>query len=206
MLVGYVRVSTADDRQSTDLQRDALLSAGVDERNLFEDRSSGSRDDRPGLKACLEYVRPGDALVVWKLDRLGRSLAHLIQIIAGLRKRHVGFKCITEAIDTTTAMGEFQFHVFGALAQYERSLIQERVNAGLAAARRRGRRGGRPRRLDSERTEAALALIGNGMTVSAAARSVGVPRSTLVDSLRRAETANAMIGEKENQAAMQVCA
>jgi DNA invertase Pin-like site-specific DNA recombinase len=206
MLVGYVRVSTADDRQNTDLQRDALLSAGVDERNLFEDRSSGSRDNRPGLKACLEYVRPGDALVVWKLDRLGRSLPHLIQIVTGLRKRQVGFKCITEAIDTTTAMGEFQFHVFGALAQYERSLIQERVNAGLAAARRRGRKGGRPRRLDSERTEAALALIANGMTVSAAARSVGVPRSTLVDSLRRTEAIDPKIGEKENQAAIQVCA
>ena len=86
MLVGYVRVSTADDRQSTDLQRDALLSAGVDERNMFEDRSSGSRDDRPGLKACLEYVRPGDVLAVWKLDRLGRSLPHLIQIVTGLRE------------------------------------------------------------------------------------------------------------------------
>jgi DNA invertase Pin-like site-specific DNA recombinase len=188
MLVGYVRVSTADDRQSTDLQRDALLSAGVDERNMFEDRSSGSRDDRPGLKACLEYVRPGDVLVVWKLDRLGRSLPHLIQIVTELRERGVGFKCVTEAIDTTTAMGEFQFHVFGALAQYERSLIRERVNAGLAAARRRGRVGGRPRRLDAERTEAAMSLIANGMTLSAAARSVGVPRSTLVDSLRRAET------------------
>jgi len=205
MLVGYVRVSTADDRQSTDLQRDALLSAGIDERNMFEDRSSGSRDDRPGLKACLEYMRPGDALVVWKLDRLGRSLPHLIQIVTELRDRQVGFKCVTEAIDTTTAMGEFQFHVFGALAQYERALIRERVNAGLASARRRGRIGGRPRRLDLERTDAALALIANGMTVSAAARSVGVPRSTLVDTLGRTEIDSAK-KNAENQTVMHACA
>src|SRR4051812_47639286 len=114
MLVGYMRVSSADDRQSTDLQHDALLTAGVDERHLFEDRASGSRDDRPGLKKCLDYLKTGDVLVVWKLDRLGRSLAHLIQIVTGLRDRGVGFKSVTEAIDTTTAMGEFQFHVFGA--------------------------------------------------------------------------------------------
>jgi DNA invertase Pin-like site-specific DNA recombinase len=111
---------------------------------------------------------------------------------------------VTEAIDTTTAMGEFQFHVFGALAQYERALIRERVNAGLAAARRRGRVGGRPRRLDAERTEAALSLIANGMTLSAAARSVGVPRSTLVDSLRRVESVDAPV--HENQTAVHACA
>jgi DNA invertase Pin-like site-specific DNA recombinase len=185
MLVGYMRVSSTDDRQSTDLQRDALLAAGVDERHLFEDRASGARDDRPGLKQCLDYLKAGDVLVVWKLDRLGRSLAHLIQIVTGLRERDVELKSVTEAIDTTTAMGEFQFHVFGALAQYERSLIRERVNAGLEAAKRRGRRGGRPRKLDDEKIEAARALLANGMTLSAAARSVGVPRSTLVDSLNR---------------------
>ena len=191
MLVGYVRVSSTDDRQSTDLQHDALLSVGVDQRNMYEDRASGARDDRPGLKACLDYLHAGDVLVVWKLDRLGRSLAHLIAIINLLRDRRIGLKSVTEAIDTTTAMGEFLFHIFGALAQYERSLIRERVNAGLAAALRRGRKGGRPRRLDGERTGAALALIAGGMTISAAARSVGVPRSTLVDSLKRAETLNA---------------
>ena len=185
MLVGYVRVSSSDDRQSTDLQRDALLAAGIDARNIHEDRASGARDDRPGLAACLQYLRPGDILVVWKLDRLGRSLPHLIDIVTDLRQRGIGFRSLTEVIDTTTAMGEFLFHVFGALAQYERSLIRERVLAGLLAAKRRGRVGGRPRRLDAERIEAAQALLQTGLSVSAAARAVGVPRSTLVDSLSR---------------------
>jgi DNA invertase Pin-like site-specific DNA recombinase len=193
MLVGYVRVSTADDRQSTDLQRDALLAAGVDVRNIHEDRASGSRDDRPGLASCIEYLRPGDVLVVWKLDRLGRSLPHLIDIVNDLRQRGIGFRSLTEVIDTTTAMGEFLFHVFGALAQYERSLIRERVLAGLLAAKRRGRVGGRPRRLDAERIEAAQSLLLTGMTVSAVARTVGVPRSTLVDSLHRSMPAESAI-------------
>lgn len=201
MLVGYVRVSSSDDRQSTDLQRDALLSAGVDQRNIHEDRASGARDDRPGLKACLEFLRPGDVLVVWKLDRLGRSLPHLIDIVGDLRQRGVGFRSLTEAIDSTTAMGEFLFHVFGALAQYERSLIRERVLAGLAAAKRRGRVGGRPRKLDEERVGAAQALLQTGMSVSAAARSVGVARSTLVDSLGRVptgDTVNASLAATNN--------
>ncbi len=188
MLVGYARVSTTDDRQSTDLQRDALVAAGVDPRHIHEDRASGARDDRPGLKACIEFLREGDVLVVWKLDRLGRSLGHLIEIVTGLKERGVGFRSLTESVDTTTAMGELLFHIFGALAQYERSLIRERVLAGLAAARRRGRRGGRPRRLDMERVAAARALLTSGLTVSAAARSIGVPRSTLVDSLARDPT------------------
>jgi DNA invertase Pin-like site-specific DNA recombinase len=192
MLVGYVRVSTADDRQTTDLQRDALLATGVDARNIHEDRASGARDDRPGLASCIEYLRPGDVLVVWKLDRLGRSLPHLIDIVNDLRQRGIGFRSLTEVIDTTTAMGEFLFHVFGALAQYERSLIRERVLAGLMAAKRRGRVGGRPRKLDDERIEAAQALLQTGMTVSAAARSVGVARSTLVDSLSRSLPSDSM--------------
>lgn len=187
MMVGYVRVSSVDDRQSTDLQRDALRAAGVDERHLFEDRASGARDDRPGLKECLEFVREGDVLVVWKLDRLGRSLAHLISIITALKKKGVGFRSLTEAVDTTTAMGKFTFNLFGALAEYERSLIQERVNAGLAAARRRGRRGGRPRRMDADKIALAAKLLAESdrATVSEVARLVGVPRSTLVDSLSR---------------------
>lgn len=187
MLLGYVRVSTTDDRQSTDLQRDALVAAGVDLRHVYEDRASGARDNRPGLAACLAFVKAGDVLIVWKLDRLGRSLPHLIDVMTGLRERGVGFRSLTESLDTTTAMGEFLFHVFGALAQYERALIRERVKAGLDAARTRGRRGGRPRRLDAERIGAARALLAGGMTPSAAARSLGVPRSTLVDSLLRAE-------------------
>lgn len=186
MLVGYVRISTADDRQTTDLQRDALRAAGVDERNIHEDRASGARDDRPGLKACLEYLREGDVLVVWKLDRLGRSLSNLMSIVEDFRQRQIGLRSLTESIDTTTPMGELLFHIFGALAQYERSLIRERIMAGLESAQRRGRRGGRPRRLDTEKLHAARLLLANpGASVSAVARSIGVSRSTLVDSLRR---------------------
>lgn len=189
MQVGYIRVSSAGDRQNTELQRDALLAAGVDERHLYEDRASGARDDRPGLKECLEFLRPSDVLVVWKLDRLGRSLAHLIAIIRQLKERDVGFRSLTEAIDTTTSMGEFVFNLFGSLAQYERALIQERVNAGLAAAKRRGRRGGRPRKLDQAKIELATKLLSAGeASVSEVARLIGVPRSTLVDSLRRETT------------------
>jgi DNA invertase Pin-like site-specific DNA recombinase len=186
MLVGYTRVSTADERQSTDLQRDALRDAGVDERHVYEDKASGGRDDRPGLKACLEYLTSGDVLVVWRLDRLGRSLPHLVGIVADLRARGVGLRSLSETIDTTTATGELVFHLFASLAQYERALIRERVVAGLEAARRRGRRGGRPRRLDAERVAAARAMLAEGRSLAAAARVMGVPRSTLADALRRA--------------------
>lgn len=150
MLVGYCRVSMADDRQTTDLQRDALVAAGVDRRNIYEDRVSGAKDDRPGLKACLDYLTEGDILIVWRLDRLGRSLPHLIEIVTDFKIRGIGFRSLNETIDTTTATGELLFHLFGALAQYERALIRERVIAGLRAAQRRGRRGGRPRALDQE--------------------------------------------------------
>ncbi|EPN27874.1 resolvase [Pseudomonas syringae pv. actinidiae ICMP 19070] len=139
MLVGYMRVSSDSDRQNTDLQRDALLSAGIDARHLFEDYASGTKDNRTGLAQALQFVRPGDVLVVWKLDRLGRSLSHLLSIVTSLRDKQVAFRSLTEGMDTTTASGELLFHVFGALAQYERALIQERVVAGLAAAPRRGR-------------------------------------------------------------------
>jgi DNA invertase Pin-like site-specific DNA recombinase len=145
MLVGYMRVSSEGDRQVLDLQRDALLAAGVDERHLFEDHASGSRGDRAGLAKALAFIRRGDCLVVWKLDRLGRSLSHLLATVNELKERGIGFCSLTEQMDTTTPQGEFLFHVFGALAQFERSLTQERVKAGLAAARRRGRRGGRDR-------------------------------------------------------------
>jgi DNA invertase Pin-like site-specific DNA recombinase len=140
MLVGYMRVSSDGDRQVLDLQRDALLNAGVDERHLFEDHASGSRDNRAGLTKALAFLRPGDCLVVWKLDRLGRSLSHLLATVNGLKDRGIAFRSLTERMDTTTPQGAFLFHVFGALAQFERSLTQERVRAGLAAARRRGRR------------------------------------------------------------------
>ena len=185
MLVGYLRVSSDSDRQSTDLQRDALLAAGVDARHLFEDKASGARDDRPGLRACLEYLRAGDTLVVWKLDRLGRSLPHLLQIITALREKGVEFRSLTEQMDTTTPHGELLFHLFGALAQYELALTRERVQAGLAAARRRGRHGGRPRALDSEKLAAVIAALNADASKAAVCRTFGIPRSTLNDTLTR---------------------
>src|SRR5271168_3039519 len=185
MLVGYMRVSTDGDRQVLDLQRDALLQAGVDERHLFEDHASGSRGDRAGLAKALAFVRPGDCLVVWKLDRLGRSLSHLLATVNELRNRQVAFRSLTEQMDTTTPQGEFLFHVFGALAQFERSLTQERVRAGLAAARRRGRRGGRPVAIDPEKLTAVVAALDSGATKAAACRTFGIKRSTLIDSLDR---------------------
>jgi len=139
MLIGYMRISSDSDRQSTDLQRDALLAVGIDARHLFEDHASGAKGDRTGLARALAFVRPGDVLVVWKLDRLGRSLSHLLAIVNSLKDKQVAFRSLTEDMDTTTPSGELLFHVFGALAQYERALIRERVVAGLGAAKRRGR-------------------------------------------------------------------
>jgi len=185
MLVGYMRVSSADDRQSNDLQRDALIAAGVDERHLHADKASGARDDRPGLKACLADLRAGDCLVVWKLDRLGRSLPNLLSIIADLKKKGVAFRSLTEQMDTTTPHGELLFSVFGALAQYERALTRERVMAGLAAAKRRGRRGGRPLSIDSEKLEQIVAALENGASKASVCRTFKVPRSTLIDTLQR---------------------
>jgi DNA invertase Pin-like site-specific DNA recombinase len=185
MLVGYMRVSTDGDRQVLDLQRDALLAAGVDERHLFEDRTSGSRGDRAGLNRALAFLRPGDCLVVWKLDRLGRSLSHLMTTVTDFRARGIGFRSLTEQMDTTTPQGEFLFQIFGALAQFERALIQERVQAGLAAARRRGRRGGRPVAVDAEKLSAVVAALDSGATKAAVCRTFGIKRSTLLDSLAR---------------------
>jgi DNA invertase Pin-like site-specific DNA recombinase len=185
MLVGYMRVSTDGDRQVLDLQRDALIAAGVDERHLFEDRLSGSRADRAGLAKALAFVRAGDCLVVWKLDRLGRSLPHLLTTVTGLKERGIAFRSLTEQMDTTTPQGELLFHVFGALAQFERSLTQERVRAGVAAARRRGRRGGRPTMIDAEKLATITTALDAGATKAAVCRSFGIKRSTLIDSLAR---------------------
>lgn len=185
MLIGYVRISTDGDRQSTDLQRDALLAAGLDACHIYSDRLSGSRDDRPGLKACLEYLNAGDTLVVWKLDRLGRSLSHLLALVTDLKERGVGFQSLTEGMDTTTPQGKLLFSVFGALAEFERALIRERVTAGLAAAARRGRRGGRPPALGPEKTEQIITALDGGASQASVCRSFGVARSTLIDTLRR---------------------
>src|SRR5262245_3331416 len=141
MLVGYMRVSSENDRQTTDLQHDAILAAGVDPRHVFEDKASGARDDRPGLQQALAYIRPGDCLVVWKLDRLGRSLSHLLHILTTLQAQGVAFRSLTEQMDTTTPHGAFLFSVFGALAQYKRALAKERIRAGLVDAQGSGRLG-----------------------------------------------------------------
>ncbi len=142
MLIGYARVSKNE--QNLDLQRDALLKAGCREKNIFTDKITGTKAERRGLTKALSYLRSGDTLVVWRLDRLGRSLKHLIETITKLQKQNIAFKSITENIDTSTATGQLVFHIFGALAEFERNLIRERTIAGLEAARARGRLGGRP--------------------------------------------------------------
>jgi DNA invertase Pin-like site-specific DNA recombinase len=195
MLIGYMRVSSNDERQSVALQRDALLAAGVDQRHLHQDRASGAGDDRPGLKSCLAELCKGDVLVVWKLDRLGRSLSHLIRIVEDLKLRGVAFRSLTEAIDTTNSHGAFLFNLFGTLAEYERALISERVNAGLAAARRRGRKGGRPPTIDTEKVEQILAALEAGASKASVCRTFKVPRSTLIDTLRRSGWTGAGKGE-----------
>ena len=142
-LVGYARVSTNE--QELALQIDALSAHGVTKENLFCDKLSGAREDRPGLGACLASLKPGDTLVVWRLDRLGRSMRHLVNMIEDLKEHGIGFRSISDGmIDTTSASGELVLNIFSALAQFERRLIRERTNAGLAAARSRGRKGGRP--------------------------------------------------------------
>jgi DNA invertase Pin-like site-specific DNA recombinase len=145
-LIGYMRVSKADGSQVLDLQKDALTAVGVSERHLYSDTASGKQDDRPGLAACLQALREGDTLVVWKLDRLGRSLRHLVNVVHDLTSRGIGLKVLTghgAAIDTTTPAGKLVFGIFASLAEFERDLISERTRAGLASARARGRKGGR---------------------------------------------------------------
>ncbi|WP_010301873.1 recombinase family protein [Candidatus Odyssella thessalonicensis] len=185
MLIGYMRVSSEGDRQTTDLQRDALLQAGVDPRHIFEDKASGAKDKRPGLQKALEFLQSGDCLIVWKLDRLGRSLTHLLDIITTLHKKGISFRSLTEQMDTTTPHGELLFSLFGALAQYERALTRERVIAGLESAKRRGRRGGRPRVIDDEKMEAILEALKGGTSKAAICRNFNVKRATLYDALGR---------------------
>jgi DNA invertase Pin-like site-specific DNA recombinase len=144
MLIGYARVST--DEQNLDLQRDALLKAGVAAKDIYTDKVTGTQSERPGLTQALSHLRAGDTLIVWRLDRLGRSLQHLIETVTALKEQGVAFKSLTENIDTSTATGNLVFQIFGALAEFERNLIKERTMAGLQAARARGRKGGRPRR------------------------------------------------------------
>jgi DNA invertase Pin-like site-specific DNA recombinase len=183
MLVGYMRVSKADGSQVTDLQRDALLAAGVDPRQLYEDAASGRRDDRPGLTACLKALREGDTLVVWKLDRLGRDLRHLVNAVHDLTTRGIGFRVLTGQgadIDTTSPNGKMAFGIFAALAEFERQLIVERTRAGLAAARARGRSGGRPYKMTAAKLRLAMAAMGRPETVvGALCAELGISRQTL---------------------------
>lgn len=183
MLIGYMRVSKADGSQSTDLQRDALLAAGVDPLKLYEDHASGKKDDRPQLAACLKGMNAGDTLLVWKLDRLGRDLRHLVNTVHNLTERGIGLKVLTgqgAAIDTTTASGKLVFGIFAALAEFERSLISERTVAGLASARARGRTGGRPYKMTPAKVRLAMAAMGHKETkVGALCTELGVTRQTL---------------------------
>lgn len=183
MLIGYMRVSKADGSQTTHLQWDALVLAGVDPKYLYEDQASGKREDRPGLTACLKALREGDTLAVWKLDRLGRDLRHLINTVHDLAARGVGLKVLTghgAAIDTTSAAGKLVFGIFAALAEFERELISERTVAGLASARARGRSGGRPFKMTPAKLRLAMASMGKPETkVAALCEELGVTRQTL---------------------------
>ena len=183
MNYGYARVSSKE--QNEQRQMIALTEFGIAKKNIYMDKQSGKNFDRPRYKRLVKKLRPGDLLVVWKLDRLGRSLSHLIRIVEDLKMRGVAFRSLTEAIDTTNSHGAFLFNLFGTLAEYERVLITERVNAGLAAARRRGRKGGRPPTIDTEKVEQILAALEAGASKASVCRTFKVPRSTLIDTLRR---------------------
>jgi DNA invertase Pin-like site-specific DNA recombinase len=178
-----MRVSKADGSQATDLQRDALTAAGVGPGQLYEDKASGKREDRPELLSCLKSLRAGDTLMVWKLDRLGRDLRHLVNIVHDLTERGIGLKVLTgqgAAIDTTTASGKLVFGIFAALAEFERELISERTLAGLASARARGRNGGRPYKMTAAKVRLAMASMGTPDTkVSDLCNELGITRQTL---------------------------
>lgn len=175
-LVGYGRVSTAD--QTADLQRDALAAAGCE--RTFTDTASGATTERPQLNAALDYLRDGDVLCVWRLDRLGRSLRHLVEVVNKLQDRGVGFRSLHECIDTTTPTGRLTFHLFAALAEFERDLIRERTMAGLTAARARGRKGGRKPSLSPKKVQVAQAMYAAGdSTVAEIAKVLGVSRATI---------------------------
>jgi DNA invertase Pin-like site-specific DNA recombinase len=175
MLIGYARVSTEE--QNLDLQTDALKKAGCE--RVFADKVSGAKSERKGLNAALEMLRPGDVLMVWRLDRLGRSLKHLIELIGELEQNGVGFRSLTENIDTTTTGGKLVFHLFGALAEFEKNLIRERTKAGLVAARARGRKGGRKPVMDEKKIRQAQALMVDSQnTITDICKTLGVGRTS----------------------------
>lgn len=185
MLIGYARVSTNE--QNLDLQRDALERAGCDK--VYVEQASGSRSsNRPELERTIEMLREGDTLVVWRLDRLGRSLKHLIELVAELEESGIGFRSLTESMDTTSNNGRLIFHIFGALAEFERNLIRERTQAGLAAARARGRKGGRPPALDDKNRERAVELYNKKeLSVGEICQTMKISRQTLYNYVREAK-------------------
>ena len=181
MLVGYARVSTDD--QNLDLQKDALHKANC--KRIFEEKRSGGTIQREELNRALDILRPGDTLVVWRLDRLGRSLRHLIEIINALEEKGIGFKSLTENIDTTTSTGKLIFHIFGALSEFERNLIKERTRAGLDAARSRGRKGGRPQALSSDKAKMAVSLYSEKKhPISSICKILNITKPTLYKYLK----------------------
>jgi DNA invertase Pin-like site-specific DNA recombinase len=184
MLIGYARVSTHE--QTLNLQRDALEKAGC--TKIYTDTASGAKAERKGLDEALAYVRKGDTLVVWRLDRLGRSLPHLITTMTSLEERGIGFKSLTENIDTTTSGGKLIFHIFSALAEFERNLIRERTTAGLTAARARGRTGGRPKVLTSRQLSIAQSLYDDPTnSIPEICRTLKISRPTLYRSIKTGE-------------------
>lgn len=178
-----MRVSKSDGSQNLDLQMDALVAEGVDKNRIYRDLASGRKDHRPGLEACLKALQPGNTLVIWKLDRLGRDLKHLVTLVDDLNSRNIGLKVLTGAgaqIDTSTANGKLVFGIFAALAEFERELIRERTRAGLAAARARGRKGGRPRKMDKATLMMAVkALEDKSITVQSVAKKLNMTTTTL---------------------------
>ena len=186
MLIGYARVSTDD--QNLDLQSDALTQAGCD--RILEDRISGSKSERPGLKEVLNYARTGDTIVVWRLDRLSRSLKDLIEMVTLLESKGIGLKSLQEAIDTSSSSGKLIFHIFGALAEFERNLIRERTHAGLQAARARGRKGGRPKSLDKDKQSLVVKLYEEKKhTVKQICQMMGISKPTLYKYIESAKLA-----------------
>jgi DNA invertase Pin-like site-specific DNA recombinase len=183
MLIGYARVSTQE--QTLNLQRDALEKAGC--TKIFTDTASGAKAEREGLEEALNYVRTGDTLVVWRLDRLGRSLPHLITTMTDLEKRGIGFKSLMENIDTTTSGGKLIFHIFGALAEFERNLISERTTAGLIAARARGRKGGRPKALTGKQLSIARDLYEKRHPIAEICQTLKISKMTLYRALKSSE-------------------
>jgi len=183
MLIGYARVSKSDGSQILDLQKDALISAGVEDTNIYDDFASGRFDHRIGLLACLKALREGDTLIVWKLDRLGRNLRHLVNLVDDLNKKNIGFKVLTGQganIDTTTPNGKLVFGIFAALAEFERELISERTKAGLKAARARGRKGGRPPKMDIPTLKLVMAAMSDHKAIATdLAKRLSITTSTL---------------------------